>query len=175
MPPAAQVSGVPASRDAIVAPAATPQQTTIGVRALVAHGLRAGDLESGFLGSVRPLEGIRAHQQIQRSRPAGYAPEVAVSQRVDASGFRLQVTGRIDGVYQEDGQTVVEEIKTTTRDLDALIRREDPLHWGQVKVYALLYAQAHGLSAVVTQLTYCRLDSAEVRSIPRVAAVSDLP
>ncbi len=174
MPPAAQVSGVPASRDAIVAPAATPQQTTIGVRALVAHGLRAGDLESGFLGSVRPLEGIRVHQQIQRSRPAGYAPEVAVSQRVDASGFRLQVTGRIDGVYQEDGQTVVEEIKTTTRDLDALIRREDPLHWGQVKVYAFLYAQAHGLSAVVTQLTYCRLDSAEVRSIPRVATVSDL-
>jgi DNA excision repair protein ERCC-2 len=168
------VTVVPASREEIAAPAAAPQEITIGVRTLVAHALRAGDLESGFLGSVRPLEGIRAHQQIQRSRPAGYVPEVAVSHRVDASGFRLQVTGRIDGVYQEDGQTVVEEIKTTTRDLDALIGREDPLHWGQVKVYALLYALAHGLGEVITRMTYCQLDSGQVRSIPRVAAVSDL-
>lgn len=173
MAPAA-VTAVNAPQEKAGAAPEALQQINIAVRSLVAHGLRTGDLEFGFLGSVRPLEGIRAHQQIQRSRPPGYAAEVAVSRHVDASGFRLQVSGRIDGVYQEDGQTVVEEIKTTTRDLDALVRRENPLHWGQVKVYAFLYAQAHGLAEVVSQLTYCQLDTGEVRSLPRVALLSDL-
>ncbi|MCG6907296.1 MAG: PD-(D/E)XK nuclease family protein [Desulfobacteraceae bacterium] len=174
MPPAAAMTAVTAAREEIAAPAGAPRQITIGVRALVAHGLRTGDLEAGFLGSARPLEAIRAHQRIQRSRPTGYAPEVAVSHRVDASGFRLQVTGRIDGVYQEGGRSVVEEIKTTTGDMDAVLGRENPLHWGQVKVYAFLYALAHGLSTVVVQLTYCQLDSGEVRSIPRLAAAAEL-
>ncbi len=168
------MTAVSAAGQEIAAPAGAPRQITIGVRALVAHGLRAGDLETGFLGSLRPLEAIRAHQRIQRSRPAGYAPEVAVGHRVEAGGFRLRITGRIDGVYREGGRSVVEEIKTTTGDLQALIGRENPLHWGQVKVYAYLYALAHELSAVVVQLTYCQLDSGEVRSISRPAAVSEL-
>jgi hypothetical protein len=58
------MTAVTAAREEIAAPAGAPRQITIGVRALVAHGLRTGDLEAGFLGSARPLEAIRAHQRI---------------------------------------------------------------------------------------------------------------
>ncbi|MGD9043032.1 MAG: hypothetical protein PVG06_04925, partial [Desulfobacterales bacterium] len=73
----------------------------IGVRELVAHVLRSGDLTFEFLGSSRPVEGIRAHQRIQNSRPDTYQPEVSISHQVETDRFRLIIGGRIDGVYTE--------------------------------------------------------------------------
>ena len=73
---------------------------TVQVRELVEFVLRRGDLDtqSQFAGPDRALAGIRGHQKIQRSRPAGYQTEIPVEQTVEADEFTLQIRGRIDGL-----------------------------------------------------------------------------
>jgi DNA excision repair protein ERCC-2 len=137
-------------------------QQRIAVRTLVETVLRAGDLEMVFMNPARPLEGIRIHQKIQQSRPAGYQAEVSVNHEVKTEKIDLVIGGRIDGVFTTDDGAIVEEIKSTTRDPAALEAWDNPVHWGQVKVYAYFYALAHDLGALTTQLTYCHVDSGEI-------------
>ncbi len=146
----------------------------IAVRELVGHVLRSGDLELEFLSSSRPVEGIRAHQKIQRARPDNYIPEVTVSYQIETDRFILGIGGRIDGVYQYADRVVVDEIKTTTRDPASFEKKENKLHWAQVKVYAYIYACENGLDKIDTQLTYCHLDTGEIKEFGRSFIQSDL-
>jgi DNA excision repair protein ERCC-2 len=146
----------------------------IGVRELVAHVLRRGDLEYEFGAATRALEAIRLHQRIQDSRPPAYRPEVTVTHRVATDRCALVVGGRIDGVFPDGPVPVVEEIKTTRRSLEECARGENPLHWGQAKTYAFLYALAHGAGVVGVQLTYARTDSGETREIRRDFTLAEL-
>ncbi|MFO7716505.1 ATP-dependent DNA helicase [Desulfosarcina sp.] len=134
----------------------------IAVRTLVDVVLRAGDLDMRFAAPGRPLEGIRAHQKIQRLRPEGYRAEVPVSIEVETADLILVVGGRIDGVLTTEEETIVEEIKSTTKDLTDVEKAKDPCHWGQARVYAYLLSREHRLAAVTIRLTYCHLDSGEV-------------
>ncbi len=146
----------------------------IAVRDLVAHVLRSGDLSFEFLSAGRPVDGIRIHQKIQQSRPENYTAEVPVSHLVETEMFKLTIGGRIDGVYQNKDGVLVEEIKTTSRGLDHFEKRENPIHWGQVKTYAYIYSLGHNLKAVDTQLTYYQVDSGELRSIKKHFTLTEL-
>ena len=139
----------------------------IAVRDLVAHVLRSGDLSFEFLSAARPVDGIRIHQKIQQSRPENYTAEVTVSHLLETEMFTLTIGGRIDGIYHNDDGVLVEEIKTTTRGLDYFETRENPIHWGQVKTYAYIYALEQDLATVDTQLTYFQVDSGEIRSFKK--------
>jgi DNA excision repair protein ERCC-2 len=146
----------------------------IAVRELVEHVLRSGDLIFEFLGSSRPVEAIRAHQKIQKSRPETYQAEVSISHQVETARVRLNIAGRIDGVYTEPDRIIIEEIKTSARHPDYFEQNEQPVHWGQVKTYAYIYAAEHRLDEIVTQLTYYQIDSGEVRELQRTFTVSEL-
>ena len=135
----------------------------IAVRDLVAYGLRGGDLAFEFLASARPVDAIRIHQILQQSRPENYTAEVGVSHKIESDLFTLTVGGRIDGVYLEPDRVLIEEIKTTARSLEHYANKKDPLHWGQVKCYAYLYAREHHLSGIAAQLTYFQIDTGEIR------------
>ena len=130
------------------------------VRTLVEFVWRRGDLGGGgdFMGSDRALAGIRGHQMIQRSRPAGYEKEVCVSHEITTSECNLQVHGRVDGVLTTGSEVLVEEIKTVRGSWN---RIADPVHWAQVKVYAFIYAHDHKLGAISIRLTYVDLESGE--------------
>ncbi len=147
---------------------------SIGVRELVEFVLRSGDLKVEFAGASRAADAIRTHQRIQLGRPAGYAPEVSISRQVSTAGFALAIGGRIDGVFEDLAVPVIEEIKTTRRSPAECLREENPLHWGQAKLYAFLFASERGLAEIGVQLTYARLDSAETREVRRHFAVAEL-
>ncbi|MDL2274510.1 ATP-dependent DNA helicase [Desulfosarcina sp. OttesenSCG-928-G10] len=134
----------------------------VPVRLLVEYGLRTGDLETGFSLPGRSLEGIRIHQRIQRQRPSHYQAEVFISGEVKTPDVHLVISGRMDGLLETPDQTLVEEIKSTTRDLSALEKTPDPCHWGQARIYACLVARQKNLSAVTLQLTYVHLDTGDV-------------
>ncbi|MDL2269294.1 ATP-dependent DNA helicase [Desulfosarcina sp. OttesenSCG-928-A07] len=134
----------------------------VPVRLLVEYGLRSGDLESRFLSPGRSLEGIRVHQRIQQQRPSGYQAEVPVTEEVETPEFHLVITGRMDGLLETPEQTLVEEIKSTTRDLSLLEKAPDPCHLGQAKIYACLVARQKGLQSVTVQLTYVHLETGAV-------------
>jgi DNA excision repair protein ERCC-2 len=80
---------------------------------------------------------------------------------VETADLILVVGGRIDGVLETEGDILVEEIKSTTRDLKLSKWHTDPCHWGQAKAYAYLLAREQGLAAVTVRLTYCHLDTGD--------------
>lgn len=149
-------------------------QIKISVRTLVDHVLRCGDLEFEFSSGQRALAGIRGHQIVQRSRPKTYKAEVPISQHIEIERFMLVVSGRIDGVFDDNGQVTIEEIKTTSGDLEVLAAGQNPYHWGQLTAYAYLYARAHQLCAVNLHLSYYQLDSGAVKTCCRRLAFQEL-
>ncbi|MGB2908861.1 MAG: ATP-dependent DNA helicase [Candidatus Aminicenantaceae bacterium] len=152
------------------------RQIRISVRALVEHHLLRGDLSAGFDRLARPnnMAGIRGHQKIQRSRPSSYSHEVAVAYTAESGPYTLEIQGRIDGVYEQKGHVVVEEIKTTQRDLDSFIDQNQGLHWAQVRVYAALFASKQEEDELRLQLTYWQVESNEIRTFFRDERAEDL-
>jgi DNA excision repair protein ERCC-2 len=146
----------------------------IAVRDLVAHVLRSGDLSFEFLSSARPVDAIRIHQKIQQSRPANYSAEVAVSHLIETELFKLTIGGRVDGIYRDSDDVLIEEIKTTTRNLNYFEDHENPIHWGQVKAYAYIYALDQDLGALDAQLTYYQVDTGEIRNFKKHFKLTDL-
>ena len=149
----------------------------ISVRDLVEFGCRSGDLEGEFSVARRAIDAIRAHQKIQHSRPANYQAEVAVSYRAEAQGFDLQIGGRIDGVCaagKDAPLTVIDEIKTLTRWPDEGETPDNPMHWGQAAVYGFIYAAERKIDQLIVQLTYCHLDTGEIRLRRRQVSLAEL-
>ena len=140
---------------------ADKREFRISVRDLVEWVLRTGDLgsDSDFTSPARLIEATKAHQNIQKSRPAGYQAEVVVKYQVDLGDSVLVINGRIDGLLQLENAVLVEEIKTVTSVWNL---EPDPLHWAQAKVYAAIFLQENSATEVQICLTYFNLtDGAE--------------
>ena len=148
----------------------------ISVRAFVEHLIRQGDLSSVFDLNSRTsgYSGLRAHQKIQKSRPDTYHSEVPVFYRIDNESLTLDIQGRIDGVYRQNGSVVIEEIKTTRRDLDNFIAEQNSLHWAQVKTYAAMYSLENNIDNIQAQLTYCQLETGEIKTFFQEASSDEL-
>lgn len=150
------------------------REINISVRALVEHSLRSGDLALEFSPAGRAVDGTRTHQEIQEARPAGYLPEVTISHEVEIDDFIVSIGGRIDGIFQYPDRIIIDEIKTTTRSLDALENEQNPLHWGQVKVYAYIYALQKELTTIDAQLTYYQVEEEDTREIVQTFTFEEL-
>ncbi|HOW67263.1 MAG TPA: ATP-dependent DNA helicase [Candidatus Paceibacterota bacterium] len=129
---------------------------TVPVRGIAEFVWRQGDLqgETDFVSPSRARKGIRGHQKIQRSRPAGYEKEVPVEAEHITDHFALRIRGRIDGVVRQPDRVWMEEIKTLSRPLRD---GPSPLHWVQLKLYAALFLQTETCTVVDLQLTYLNL------------------
>ena len=138
----------------------------VSVKAFVELLLREGDLSTSFdiISRTSLFASNHAHQKIQKSRPQPYSSEVPVYYRVENERIALDIHGRLDGLYQLSDSVVIEEIKTTQKDLDSFVRQNSALHWGQVKVYAAIYAMENSLDHVLTQLTYAHMQTGDVRT-----------
>jgi DNA excision repair protein ERCC-2 len=134
---------------------------SVRIRDLVNFVWRRGDLGGSreFVRSDRALAGTRAHQDWQRSRPAGYQKEVPVRREVECDELILQVQGRIDGVLVTNQGVVLEELKSVRGSWDG---QADPLHWAQARLYALLYADNSELESIALRLIYIDLDSGAI-------------
>jgi DNA excision repair protein ERCC-2 len=146
---------------------------TVSVRDLVEFALRTGDLggERLFVGSDRALAGIRGHQKIQRSRPAGYQTEIPIEYDVDAGEFVLRIRGRIDGLLETPRAVLLEEIKTVQGQWD---QAADPLHWAQAKFYGYIHAAGQSLADLGIRLVYLQLETDSVTEFRQTFSISEL-
>lgn len=135
----------------------------ISVRNLIEFVLRSGDLDSGFVGSSRMVEGTLYHQKHQNSLGEGYNAEVPLKFTMEYKGFTLTLEGRADGIFEENGHTVVDEIKTTGLPLELVNEEHNILHWAQVKFYAYIYAEQNGFKEISFQVTYINIDTQDSR------------
>ena len=146
----------------------------ISVRDLVEFILKSGDLFSGFSGTSRNIEAIKAHQIIQNSSKEEYLPEVTVKQEIVFEEMVIEVNGRIDGVIQREEIIVIDEIKTTTLPLVQIEEDYNILHWAQAKCYAYIYGYQNGLGYIGVQLTYYNLDTKEMKFFNKKLSLKEL-
>ncbi|MDP4159830.1 MAG: PD-(D/E)XK nuclease family protein, partial [Bacillota bacterium] len=149
----------------------------VSVRNLVEFVLRQGDLLPGTIGASRALEGIKAHQYVQKIGGAEYEHEVALSyiypnQKVHrpiglSENLCLEIKGRADGVITKESGVCIDEIKTTSLDLNLIDESFNNLHWAQAQCYAFMYAVQKDLATVEAQLTYFQLDTGETKKFTR--------
>lgn len=135
----------------------------ISVRSLVEFILREGDIDNRHKASAEDAmqEGSRVHRMIQRRMGAGYHAEVSMRYRFSYEEYDLTVEGRADGVI--DGEIVtIDEIKGTYRELGKM-KEPVSVHVAQAKCYAWMYGQEHGQEKMKVQMTYCNLESEEIR------------
>lgn len=135
----------------------------ISVRNLVEFILRSGDLDNRRSGSSPNAmqEGSRIHRMIQKKMGTSYRAEVSLKYIHETENYRLIVEGRADGIYSEDGITVIDEIKGTYRELSK-IKEAVPVHLAQAKCYAYMYARDGQEERIGIRMTYCNLDTEDV-------------
>lgn len=124
--------------------------------------MRSGDIDTTYRSARRMQEGIQAHQRIQKAYGKGYRAEVTFRDETELEGMVFEVEGRADGVYEGEDGPLIDEIKSTTRDLDEIDPEANALHWAQAKCYAHFYAKQNDRASMSVQLTYVNLDE-EVR------------
>lgn len=146
----------------------------IAVRELVEYTLRSGDLNLTFFSADRPVQAIRAHQAIQASKPPEYRSEVSITHKMETEKYRVNISGRIDGVYRYTNRVIIDEIKTTRRPLEIVRDEENGVHWGQAKCYAYMYAYMHDLPEIDVQLTYFQIDESKTAEITRTYSITEL-
>lgn len=146
------------------------------VRGLVEFILKSGSIDSRFSTSKRAVEGIRAHQKLQKSNEEifdKYEREVYLSNEFELEDFILKIDGRADGIIYEESSVIIEEIKSTYRPL-LEIDDSNELHWAQAKVYGYIYSIQNKLEGIEIQLSYYQLESNEVKSFRRNYTIKEL-
>lgn len=141
------------------------EQIRISVRNLVEFILQSGDIDNRH-GSMPDKEamqiGSRLHRKIQGQMGAAYRAEVSLKEVIDCGDYSISVEGRADGIFTEDEQYFIDEIKGVARDVG---RMDTPVevHLAQAKCYACIYAEQKKLECIGVQMTYVNLDTEEVR------------
>lgn len=137
----------------------------ISVRSLVEFILREGDIDNRVSGSMEKdamLLGGKIHRKIQSRMGTNYTAEVPLKIQMPCDGFVLQIEGRADGVLKDDGKVLIDEIKGILLSLEHL-EAPVPVHLAQAKCYAYIYAVQNSLKCIDVQMTYCQMETEEIR------------
>ena len=135
------------------------------------------------------MEGSRIHRKIQKSMDTSYKAEVPLKIEWKANDYVLVVEGRADGIaygkFQPDMPAVTESVLQPEMEFAAEIHPEEEIsfideikgvyrnvaameqpvyvHKAQAMCYAYIYAKQNRLERIGVQMTYCNLDTEEIR------------
>lgn len=141
----------------------------VSVRNLVEFILRSGDIDHRK--AVAPenamQEGSRIHRMIQRRMGADYHAEVPLCYVYDTGNYQIVIEGRADGIIdsgeqREEELVTIDEIKGTYREVHKM-KEADAVHVAQACCYAYFYGRQNALSSVRVRLTYCNIETEEIR------------
>lgn len=150
------------------------KQIKVSVRNLVEFLLRTGDIDSSFFRVNRAVEGTRIHKKIQKAQKEDYTPEVVLKYSVEYDEFILMVEGRADGIIEADAGVTIDEIKSTMSPLDIIDENYSEIHWAQAKCYAYIYAAQNNIETLNVRLTYCHLDTEEIKYLIKSYSIEQL-
>lgn len=171
------------------------QELHTSVRNLVEFILRGGDIDnrSGRMITDAMMEGSKIHRKIQRSMGENYQAEVPLALAIEAEEYMLVIEGRADGIaygefpnqnsekeaYTQDTfldrtgkseeMVYIDEIKGVYRNV-ATMEAPVYVHKAQAMCYAYIYALQNHLDQIGVQMTYCNLDTEDVKLFQEVFA-----
>ncbi len=148
--------------------------------------LRSGDIDNrkAAIPDNAMQEGGRIHRMIQRRMGADYHAEVFLRHIFATPAYEIYIEGRADGImispmadavqvpevrdmkitpkFRDLVTVTIDEIKGTYRDLHK-IKEAVPVHLAQAKCYAFIYGQQNGLRNIRVRMTYCNIDTEEIK------------
>lgn len=147
----------------------------ISVRGLVEFILRSGDIDNRIATADKDamLLGGKIHRKIQRQMGSNYHAEVSLKYEVPCKGFILKMEGRADGIIELEQGIVIDEIKGVYKDLDQL-KEPIEVHLAQAKCYAYIYATQKKLDEIGVQMTYCNMETEDVKRFQNVYRYKEL-
>lgn len=150
-------------------------EARVSVRGIVEFILRSGDIDNriGSFTEQAMQEGGRIHRMIQRRAGADYRPEVPLAFLFHGKNVDIRVEGRADGIIENETGVTIDEIKSTYADV-MRYKEANPLHLAQVKFYAYIYALDHQLKTIKIRVTYCNIDTEEIRYFNEDLTFDDL-
>ena len=140
-------------------------QIRISVRNLVEFVMRSGDLDNRRTAGAKKeamQAGSRLHRKIQKRMGSSYRSEVMLKHQVQEDMFDILVEGRADGIITEPAGVTIDEIKCIYMDVSRL-EEPDPVHLAQALCYGWFYCCDNGLDSVGIQITYCNIETEEIR------------
>ena len=146
----------------------------ISIRNLVEFIMRHGSIDNRYTSSIKAIEGIRGHQRVQKSYGDNYTAEVPLKYKLTYEDLEIIVEGRADGILIEDDKTIIDEIKTTTKDLLLIDENTNPLHWAQAKCYGYIYSMQNELENIDIQITYYNIDTKSTRILRQNYTLNEL-
>lgn len=101
------------------------------VRGIIEYVLKNGSLDDRFVSRGRAVEGTIAHSILQKDNETiyeDYEKEVALKHKFIINDINLLVDGRADGIIKENKKVIIEEIKSTYKDLSCIDSDYNMLH-----------------------------------------------
>ncbi|MBO1511301.1 helicase C-terminal domain-containing protein [Metabacillus bambusae] len=146
----------------------------LSVRSLVEYLFRSGSIDNRFRTSTTLTEGTKAHKAIQNKYQETDQKEVFLKSEIEYKKMMFMIEGRCDGVLFRDDEILIDEIKSTSKDLSGIEEETYPVHWAQAKVYAYMYAKDHEQKEMIVQLTYIHSVTEEQKKFQRLFIFEDL-
>lgn len=146
----------------------------VSVREIAELIYGSGDLVSEEYLRRRAEEGILIHKEHQDRYLEQDKREVYVSYEEETEDYHLFISGRIDGVIQRGKKIIIEEIKSTTRDLQMVDEKTVPAHLAQAKIYAYIYFLNTKKRKINVRLTYIQVQSKKIKRIDFVYSKAEL-
>lgn len=150
-------------------------EISVSVRGIVEFLFREGDITGGegTFSKDAMQAGSRIHRKIQGKMGLNYQAEVPLKINIKRPDFVLIIEGRADGILTEDNFVTIDEIKGVYKKLENLV---EPVyvHKAQAMCYAYIYALKEGLSEIAVQMTYCNLDTEQIKRFKETFTFEEL-
>ena len=148
----------------------------ISVHDIVDLILRKGHLDTRVFNIASMQEGSRIHKKYQDKQGENYFAEYFLQEEFNYEEYQLNISGRADGIIlKENGEYIVDEIKSTVANLDDFISDHGQWHLGQAMFYAYMLAKSKNLKNVEIQMTYISQQNINnIKQINKVYSLKDL-
>ncbi|KIL43373.1 hypothetical protein KP77_30790 [Jeotgalibacillus alimentarius] len=133
---------------------------TLSARRLAEYVHRSGSIDAAIGSANAMMEGTRIHQAIQKTYGDEDEKEKFLSRRLEFDDKTFVLEGRCDGLLKRESGYIVDEIKSTSRQLEDI---ESPaeVHKAQAFVYAWILTEEMALQEIQVQVTYVQSSTRE--------------
>ena len=139
----------------------------LSVRNLVEYVFSSGSIDNKFRTATTMTEGTKAHKAIQSTYEETDQKEVFLKTEIRHEDMNFVIEGRCDGLLFRDDEIIIDEIKSTSRELASIEEDSIPVHWAQAKVYAYIYANDTNRDCMSVQLTYIHIVTDEQKKFQK--------
>ncbi len=140
---------------------------SISIRDMIEFVYRSGSIDSSITQTYlleRAVEGIQVHKKVQKHREEEalknnniYESEVSLNFVFKNGNHTVKLSGRADGVLITDSKIILEELKSTHKNLDSITPQL--LHTLQMELYGYFYCIANCIDEIYLHLTYIDVDT----------------